>query len=290
MRALAKDTESQGYASVLLSDSTFNDHPRKPWIELGKRFFLRGAYRGAICSGSRSRDYLRTLGFDNRNIWNGVNAVDNDHFAQGANDARSDPGRHRERLRLPPEYILCVARHSVEKNIDILLTACSRVFRDRLNCSLVLCGSGPSTEHLRKYAAKVGIADRIHFVGWAPYGELPYYYGLAALTVLPSLSEPWGLVVNESLASGTPVIASEVCGCVPELVRHGVSGYTFSPGDTDELESILCRVLQNGLGEHAISQCRTIVSPWSIRNRTLSMVDCLRAFSVIDEIGAGSVH
>ena len=290
MRAIARDTVKNGRASILMGDSTRADHTRRPWIEYGKRLLLRGAYDGAICAGTRSRDYLRTLGFDDHKIWNGVDAVDNDHFAAGAREARSAPGRHRERLGLPPEYVLCVARHSAEKDIDTLLRACSRVFRDRLTCSLVLCGSGPLTEHLRRSATKLGIADRVHFVGWASYRELPYYYALARVSVLPSVSEPWGLVVNESLASGTPVIASEVCGCVPELVRRGVSGYTFSPGDSDELEFVLLRVLQGGLGERSVSQCQTIVAPWSIRNRTLSIVDCLRAFSAIEEIGAGSAH
>lgn len=290
MRALARDAESLGCTSVLLSDSTINDHPRKPWIEFGKRILLRGAYSGAICAGSRSQEYLLSLGFDQRTIWNGIGAVDNDHFALGANDARSDPSKHRERLQLPPEYVLCVARHSIEKDVDTLLKAFSQLFRDHLNYSLVLCGSGPLTEHLRKGAAKLGIADRIHFVGWVSYSELPFYYGLASVTVLPSVSEPWGLVVNESLASGTPVIASEVCGCVPELVRRGVSGYTFPAGDSAELESVLRRVLQDGLGERTICQCQTIVAPWSIRNRTLSIVDCLRTFRAVGKTGAGSVH
>ena len=202
----------------------------------------------------------------------------------------SDPDRYRERLQLPPEYVLCVARHSAEKDIDRLLMACSQLFRDQLSCSLVLCGSGPLMEHLRKSAAKLGIAQRVHFVGWASYRELPFYYGLASVTVLPSVSEPWGLVVNESLASGTPVIASEVCGCVPELVRRGVSGYTFPAGDSAELESVLRRVLQFGLGERTVSQCQTIVAPWSIRNRTLSIVDCLRTFRAASKTVAGSVH
>ena len=91
MRALARDTESLGRASVLLSDSTINDHPRKPWIEFGKRLLLRGAYSGAICAGSRSREYLLSLGFDQRTIWDGIGAVDNDHFALGANNAPVRP-------------------------------------------------------------------------------------------------------------------------------------------------------------------------------------------------------
>jgi len=284
MRAIARDTVKSGRASILMGDSTRADHPRRPWVEYGKRLLLRGAYDGAICAGTRSRDYLISLGFDDRKMWNGFDAVDSDHFAAGATEARSNPSTHRERLGLPPEYALCVARHSPEKDIDSLLQACSRVFRDRTSCSLVLCGTGPLTENLRLSAERLGIADRVRFVGWTSYNELPFYYGLASVTVLPSISEPWGLVVNESLACGTPVIASDVCGCVPELIRRGISGYTFPAGDSAELESVLRGVLHFGLGENVISQCQAIVKPWSLRNRTLGIVDCMREFGALGVI------
>lgn len=290
MRSIARDTVARGIASILMSDSTAADHPRRVWTEAAKRWLLRGAYTGAICAGSRSRAYLLSLGFDDRMIWNGVDAVDNGHFSKGADDARSDSVQHRTRLNLPQEYVLCVARHSEEKRIDILLHACALAFRERSNCSLVLCGSGPLSEELRRLAASLSMTDRVHFVGWTPYGELPYYYGLAAVSVLPSVSEPWGLVVNESLAAGTPVITSEICGCVPELVRRGVSGSTCIPGDTHSLATALQRALERSASEETRAQARSVVAPWSIRNRTLGILDCVRALGGRTAAGTGGAR
>src|SRR5207248_523321 len=74
------------------------------------------------------------------------------------------------------------------------------------------------------------------------YDELPVYYGLANVFVHTSKSEPWGLVVNEATASGLPVVVSQTCGCVPELVHDGVNGFTFDPIDEDQLTDRLRRV------------------------------------------------
>ena len=73
-----------------------------------------------------------------------------------------------------------------------------------------------------------------------PYDELPMYYALANAFVHPSTTEQWGLVVNEAIASGLPVIVSERCGCVPELVQG--NGFTFDPMDEHELASLLFRM------------------------------------------------
>jgi glycosyltransferase involved in cell wall biosynthesis len=275
MRALARETVNRGCASILISESTYADHPRNLWREMAKRFVLRGLYHGAICAGTRSLEYLNRLGFSDSTIWQGHGAVEDQHFARGASEARARKDYYRERLQLPSRYVLCVARHAPEKNIDTLLNAFAGVHRQDPTLSLVLCGSGPLTEQLRDQSGKLGILDNVHFKGWVTYSDLPYVYGLAAVTVLPSISEPWGLVVNESLSSGTPVIVSDACGCAPDLVRRGVSGYAFSPGDSGQLESLLRRLLSEGLGPEVIEQCQSVATAWSLRNRTRGFVDCV---------------
>jgi glycosyltransferase involved in cell wall biosynthesis len=80
----------------------------------------------------------------------------------------------------------------------------------------------------------------VHLPGFKQYDELPVYYALANAFVHASTTEQWGLVVNEAIASGLPVIVSERCGCVPELVQG--NGFTFNPMDEDELASLLFRM------------------------------------------------
>jgi glycosyltransferase involved in cell wall biosynthesis len=80
----------------------------------------------------------------------------------------------------------------------------------------------------------------VHLPGFKSYDELPVYYALANALVHASTSEQWGLVVNEAIASGLPVIVSERCGCVPELVNG--NGFTFDPANEHELAARLLEI------------------------------------------------
>jgi glycosyltransferase involved in cell wall biosynthesis len=78
--------------------------------------------------------------------------------------------------------------------------------------------------------------------GFKQYDELPAYYALASAFVLASVVEPWGLVVNEAMASGLPVLVSERCGCAASLVRAGENGYMFDPADTGAIGASMARM------------------------------------------------
>jgi glycosyltransferase involved in cell wall biosynthesis len=77
----------------------------------------------------------------------------------------------------------------------------------------------------------------VHLPGFKQYDELPAYYALANAFVHASTTEQWGLVVNEAIASGLPVIVSDRCGCAPELVNG--NGFTFDPTNEHELAARL---------------------------------------------------
>ena len=79
--------------------------------------------------------------------------------------------------------------------------------------------------------------DHVHLPGFKPYDELPVYYALGNAFVHASTTEQWGLVVNEAIASGLPVIVSDRCGCAPELINR--NGFTFDPTNEDELTARL---------------------------------------------------
>jgi glycosyltransferase involved in cell wall biosynthesis len=74
------------------------------------------------------------------------------------------------------------------------------------------------------------------------YDTLPAYYGLASAFILPSVIEPWGLVVNEAMAAGLPVLVSERCGCAQDLVQRGRNGFTFDPCDIEDQASLMLRL------------------------------------------------
>jgi 1,2-diacylglycerol 3-alpha-glucosyltransferase len=103
-------------------------------------------------------------------------------------------------------------------------------------------GAGPLEEKLRAQVRTAGLDDRIHFPGFLQYHELPRLYARAGALVLASLSDQWGLVVNEAMAAGLPVLVSERCGCAPDLVENGGNGYTFDPQDVAGLAILLGRM------------------------------------------------
>ena len=104
---------------------------------------------------------------------------------------------------------------------------------------LVLLGDGPLKTDLRRLISDLRLNEHVHLPGFKQYEELPVYYGLAKAFVHASTTEQWGLVVNEAIASGLPVIVSNRCGCAPELVNG--NGFTFDPGNRHELVARLVR-------------------------------------------------
>ena len=105
--------------------------------------------------------------------------------------------------------------------------------------NLVLLGDGPLRSALDSQLSTLNLRDSVLTPGFKQYDELPAYYARAGAFVHASTTEQWGLVVNEAIAAGLPVIASNRCGCAPELVREGVNGFTFDPGNAQELTARL---------------------------------------------------
>jgi glycosyltransferase involved in cell wall biosynthesis len=104
----------------------------------------------------------------------------------------------------------------------------------------VLLGDGPLRETLNSQLSTLNLHRHVHLPGFKQYDELPVYYGLAKAFVHASITEQWGLVVNEAVASGLPVIVSNHCGCAPELVNG--NGFTFDPNHEHELTARLLEV------------------------------------------------
>jgi glycosyltransferase involved in cell wall biosynthesis len=133
------------------------------------------------------------------------------------------------------KYFLFVGRLAREKNVECLLQAMAMY--QVLTSSpwgLRIVGDGPERSKLETLGRLLGVKD-VEFVGTKQYSEIGGVYRGAGALVLPSTREPWGLVVNEALACGLPVLVSQACGCVPDLVRHGECGFTFDPKQPREL-------------------------------------------------------
>ena len=107
---------------------------------------------------------------------------------------------------------------------------------------LVLLGSGALRESLCALRSALGLDAVVHLPGFKQYPDLPTYYGLASAFIHASTTEQWGLVVNEAMASGLPVLVSNRCGCAPDLVHEGVNGFTFDPCNVEQLARLMVRL------------------------------------------------
>jgi glycosyltransferase involved in cell wall biosynthesis len=129
--------------------------------------------------------------------------------------------------------VLYAGRLSVEKGVDVLIGALA----DLEGIRTVVAGTGPMEQELRHRAG-----DRVEFVGWLPREELASWYTRARLLVVPSRSEPQGVVVLEAMASGTPVLGARTGG-IPEMIEEGRTGWLVDPGDAGALGAALTRLL-----------------------------------------------
>ncbi len=224
-----------GVPFSLWCESTSRDLRRGfPLIEFCKKQFLRHC-DAFVVPGKSSFEYLRDSGVLEEMIFTAPNAVDTQFFASRAEVIRRDAATHREALGLPPRFFLYVGRLVREKGIFDLLHAYLALQTEvRKNVGLVFVGDGPEWSTLLQDAVATNPGS-VHLVGFAQREELAAYYALADVFVFPTHTDPWGLVVNEAMACGLPVIASHAAGCVADLADDGWNGRVVQVGSVQQL-------------------------------------------------------
>jgi 1,2-diacylglycerol 3-alpha-glucosyltransferase len=246
---------------VVMSESTRLEARRTPASEFIKERLLALA-AASLAGGTPQKDYLINLGMKPERVALGYDAVDNRHFEAGAESVRRSESdefeanpdslsKIRRQHQLPRHYFLASARFIEKKNLPRLIEAYARyksLAQSSVQASahkvwdLVLLGDGPLRPALRLRLSSLGLSDCVQLPGFQQYNQLPVFYGLAEAFVHTSTTEQWGLVVNEAMASGLPVIVSKRCGCSPDLVQDGCNGFVFDPYDPERLARLMLRV------------------------------------------------
>ena len=264
--------------AVLMSESSRHDFPRHWWREWWKRHLVR-QYDAALVGGRSHAAYARELGMPAERIFLGYDVVDNDHFIRGAAQARAQQAGLRVAQSLPEAYFLASGRFVPKKNFAGLLEAFA-AYRRRVGDAawdLVICGDGPLRGRLLDAASAPGVRSHVHFPGFVQYDSLPVLYGLAKAFVHPSTTEQWGLVVNEAMAAGLPVLVSECCGCCNELVEPGVNGYAFDPRDAQGLAALMARLSDGETDLAAMGDgSRRVIAQWSPQRFGQGVLDAAR--------------
>ncbi|MEM9250436.1 MAG: glycosyltransferase family 4 protein [Pseudomonadota bacterium] len=201
-------------------------------------------YDGVLSIGSANAAYYRAMGIAEERIFSVPYTVDNDRFVARSRAARGARAELRARLGMDPDLpaILYASKFDRRKRPDDLLGAYAALRAEGVAAQLVLVGTGLMEEALKCRVAAEGIPDVV-FPGFVNQSDLPGVYAAADVFVLPSDNEPWGLVVNEAMCAGLPIVLSSEIGCAPDLVHDGVNGATFEAGDVLGLAAALRPIL-----------------------------------------------
>jgi len=191
--------------------------------------------RALAAIGSRNAEFYRSLGVPQSKIFPTPLAVDNDFFRDEWLRLKPQRAALRAQAGVPPDavVILSISRLLPWKGILHLIKAFSAL-RDDEHVHLVIAGDGSQRAELEAFVSSQGI-PRVHFAGFQNYTQVPPYYAMSDVFVLPSFREPWGCVVSEAMNFELPIVASRDGGAVGDLVEDGGNGLLFDYANVEQL-------------------------------------------------------
>lgn len=241
-------------------DSTLLDE-RPGWRRWARRRVLHWVYRHvdvALYVGQQNRRYFEAHGLRDAQLVFAPHSVDDDRFRID-NERHEHDWRNRLAIESTRTVVMFVGKLETCKAPTILLQA----FQS-LNCRdlhLVFVGTGPLERQLRSDAR-----ERVHFLGFQNQSQMPAVYRMADVVLLPSISETWGLALNEAMACGRAVAASDHVGGAVDLIQPGRNGWLFRANAVDAIKGCLQKVAaigRRGLADMG-EQSRQIIGDWSI--------------------------
>ena len=263
-----------GIPVLLRAESTLIDRPRSPLKLFAKKIFfsiLRQLIAGVMPIGTLNTHYWQHYLGDDVPSWLMPYAVDNAWFRCRSLEAAAGRSSLQAELKLDPNrpVILFASKLQERKRCSDLLEAYLQLAQPTGAAPqpyLLIVGDGDQRSALESRAARAATEtgiDGIRFCGFRNQSELPRFFDLATVFVLPSRHEPWGLIVNEVMNAGRPVVLTEEVGCQPDLITHGVEGCVFPAGDVPALTAALRHVLEGHgaaqrMGEAALKR----IKPW----------------------------
>ena len=237
---------------------------------------------GCLYVGEHNRRYYKSLGVRDDRLFFVPYSVNNEFFAQLADEARA------KREALLKTYglaegatkILFASKLQKRKRVLDLFEACSRLWNQHGTRAfeLVVVGTGEDEQELRRRVVEGGLTDRVKMLGFRDQRQMAEIMGLCDVFVLPSDREPWGLVVNEAMAAGLPVVVTDEVGCAPDLVRPNENGFVVPVGDVDALANALGKLVASEPLRGAMSKrSREIVDEYSYEADVRGILQAIRS-------------
>lgn len=224
--------------------------------------FLLSQIDYCLAIGTRNRDFYLKRGFPAERIGSMPYCVDNDHFRSKAQSADLVGLRAQLSLEQGRPVILYASKFMARKFPDQLLEAylCLPTPRPYL----IYVGDGEMRSNLEATVQKHQLMD-VRFAGFRNQGELPAFYALADIFVLPSINETWGLVVNEAMNAGCAIITTDQVGSAADLVRSGENGFAIKACDVSALTNALAACLAEERFRDMGVRSLEIIQSWGIK-------------------------
>ncbi len=277
---LAMITAFQLNVPVLMRGET-NLLPQVPfWKNTLKKNILKWLFKrvsGFLSIGKYNAEFYEDYEVPKEKIFLVPYIVNNDFFISKANELTPKKFELKKKYGLPknlPVILFSGKLIGVKRPID-LLKAYEIVSKD-VESSLVYLGDGKLRNEIEVYI-KAHNLKNVYLMGFKNQTELPELYAMADVFVLPSDFEPWGLVINEAMCFGLPVIISDQIGAGGDLVKDGKNGYVYSSGEINELSDKLKTLLNNNdLREAFGKNSREIISRWSYEEDVKGIEQCFK--------------
>ncbi len=251
----------KGLRVLLRDEATDVSAARSPAKQAAKRLFFAGVDRLVdryLCIGSRNRAYYRGFGIADEKLCMVPYAVDNAAFFARADAAHPNREALRASLGLDQRPIVLFSGKLIARKRPMdLVQAVAQLPPDQRPWAL-FAGDG----ELRAEIEAAGV-DTVRVLGFQQQQALPALYDLADIFVLPSEREAWGMVVNEAMTGSTAVICSDRIGSAPDLVKPGVTGFTYPVGDVQALAATLADCLSDPVRLAGIGKAsRELIATW----------------------------
>ncbi len=201
-----------------------------------------------IAYGTRAKEYLISLGANPKKIQIFYNAVNIDYFKNKSENFSEEKKRLlKQKLKIKTSKIILFSGQIIErKGIFELLEGFQGYQKTNADISLLILGKGQEKERIKEIIKEQNIQN-VFFTDFIQYDELYKYYSISDLLITPSREEVWGLVINEALACGLPVITTIVAGAGADLVEEGKNGYIIKPNNPKEITLAIGKVFENKL-------------------------------------------
>ena len=255
---------------------------KRKWLKnVVRKFILSNMFRfidAFFTVGITNRQHYKSMNVPDQKLFDVPFSVDNDRFMRASRltDVERDKIKSKYGLPFNMPIVLYASKLSKRKHPDDLVRAVAMLHNKGQIASLFLVGTGEMEQDLRDLVAGLEMGNVI-FGGFVNQSELPKVFGASDVFVLPAENEPWGLIVNEAMCAGLPVVVSDEVGCVPDLVKDGVNGYQTKAGDVESLVKALEKLLadpvrRRGMGAASLD----IIGSWSYEQCREGMLAALQ--------------